>query len=169
QRGGRSGRVHRDQVMPPIFKQTIQPLEINVGGHAKLECEIEDAPSVTFKWFKSGVEIRQGDKYRILSSHIVSSLEVLNPIKADSGDYTCKASNQPQWGVFLSNPALYLCILLSSHQNYAFAIFISPNTGHQMVLTHPPCPICLALRPEPPLPCRFSEKHCKISLLHWLL
>uniref|UniRef100_A0A3P8UF82 Ig-like domain-containing protein n=1 Tax=Cynoglossus semilaevis TaxID=244447 RepID=A0A3P8UF82_CYNSE len=107
QRGGRSGRVHRDQVMPPIFKQTIQPLEINVGGHAKLECEIEDAPSVTFKWFKSGVEIRQGDKYRILSSHIVSSLEVLNPIKADSGDYTCKASNQPQWGVFLSNPLCY--------------------------------------------------------------
>lgn len=117
--------------VPPIFKQTIQPLEINVGGHAKLECEIEDAPSVTFKWFKSGVEIRQGDKYRILSSHIVSSLEVLNPIKADSGDYTCKASNQhgtdsctgalivtgkTPVGRVLSNPALYLCMCLRERE-----------------------------------------------------
>ena len=81
-------------LVPPVFRQKITPLEINVGSHAKFECEIEDAPSVTFKWYKSGIEIKQGDKYRILSSHISSSLEIQNPIKADSNEYTCKASNQ---------------------------------------------------------------------------
>uniref|UniRef100_A0A3Q3GRN5 Ig-like domain-containing protein n=1 Tax=Labrus bergylta TaxID=56723 RepID=A0A3Q3GRN5_9LABR len=74
--------------------QKITPLEINVGSQAKFECEIQDAPTVTFKWYKSGIEIRQSEKYRILSRHIGSSLELLNPVKADSGEYTCKASNQ---------------------------------------------------------------------------
>lgn len=80
--------------MPPVFRQKITPLEINIGSHAKFECEIEDAPSVTFKWYRSGIEIKQSEKYRILSSHISSSLELLNPVKADSSEYTCKASNQ---------------------------------------------------------------------------
>uniref|UniRef100_A0A3Q4BU93 Ig-like domain-containing protein n=1 Tax=Mola mola TaxID=94237 RepID=A0A3Q4BU93_MOLML len=65
-----------------------------VGSDAKFECEIEDAPNVTFKWWKSGIEIKQSEKYRILSGTTSSSLEILNPIKADSSEYTCKASNQ---------------------------------------------------------------------------
>uniref|UniRef100_A0AAZ1XBU0 Ig-like domain-containing protein n=1 Tax=Oreochromis aureus TaxID=47969 RepID=A0AAZ1XBU0_OREAU len=51
-------------------------------------------PDVTFKWYKSGTEIRQSEKYRIVSCHTSSTLELLNPVKADSGEYTCKASNQ---------------------------------------------------------------------------
>lgn len=80
--------------VPPVFRQKITPLEINIGSHAKFECEIEDAPNVAFKWYRSGIEIRQSEKYRILSRHTSSSLELLNPVKADSGEYTCKASNQ---------------------------------------------------------------------------
>uniref|UniRef100_A0A8C2ZMK5 Ig-like domain-containing protein n=1 Tax=Cyclopterus lumpus TaxID=8103 RepID=A0A8C2ZMK5_CYCLU len=80
--------------VPPVFRQKILPLEINIGGQAKFECEIEDAPSVTFKWYKSGIEIKHSEKCRILSRHSSSSLELLNPIKADSNEYTCKASNQ---------------------------------------------------------------------------
>uniref|UniRef100_A0A3P9PZK9 Ig-like domain-containing protein n=1 Tax=Poecilia reticulata TaxID=8081 RepID=A0A3P9PZK9_POERE len=72
----------------------INPVEINVGGHAKFDCETEDAPNVTFKWYKSNIEIKQSEKYRIISRHTGSSLELLNPVKADSGEYTCKASNQ---------------------------------------------------------------------------
>lgn len=80
--------------VPPVFKQKINPVDINVGDHAKFDCETEDAPNVTFKWYKSGIEIRPSDKYRIISHHNHSSVEILNPVKADSGDYTCKASNQ---------------------------------------------------------------------------
>uniref|UniRef100_A0A3P9Q014 Ig-like domain-containing protein n=1 Tax=Poecilia reticulata TaxID=8081 RepID=A0A3P9Q014_POERE len=63
-------------------------------SHAKFDCETEDAPNVTFKWYKSNIEIKQSEKYRIISRHTGSSLELLNPVKADSGEYTCKASNQ---------------------------------------------------------------------------
>ena len=80
--------------VPPVFRYKILPMDINVGNSAKFECETEDAPNVTFKWFKSGTEIKQSEKYRILSRHHSSSLEILNPTKADSSEYTCKASNQ---------------------------------------------------------------------------
>lgn len=78
----------------PVFRQKITPLEINFGSNARFECETEDAPSVTFKWFKSGIEIKQSEKCRIVSRHTSSSLELLRPLQADSGEYTCKASNQ---------------------------------------------------------------------------
>lgn len=80
--------------VPPVFRRKIHTLESSVGSPAKFECEIEDAPNVTFTWFKSGYEIRQSDKYRIISYSTTSSLELLSPTKADSGEYMCKALNQ---------------------------------------------------------------------------
>ncbi|XP_078142269.1 titin-like [Centroberyx gerrardi] len=78
----------------PVFRHKIVPVEINVGNSAKFECETEDAPNVNFKWFKDGNPIKDGDKCRIISRFHLSSLELLSPTKDDSGEYTCKASNQ---------------------------------------------------------------------------
>ena len=80
--------------MKPVFRRRIVPVEINIGNSAKFECETEDAPNVSFKWFKDGNPIKEGDKYRIISRFSISSLELLTPTKDDSGEYTCKASNQ---------------------------------------------------------------------------
>lgn len=80
--------------MKPVFRHRIVPIEINIGNTAKFECETEDAPNVSFKWFKDGNSIKQGEKYRIISRFSTSSLELLSPNKDDSGEYTCKASNQ---------------------------------------------------------------------------
>ncbi|XP_051980649.1 titin-like, partial [Xyrauchen texanus] len=79
--------------VPPIFRQKIQNLEVSVGSPANFKCEIKEAPGVTFKWFKSDSEIRHSDKYRIVSHHHTSSLEFLSPSVADSGEFTCRASN----------------------------------------------------------------------------
>lgn len=80
--------------VPPVFRRKIQNLEVNVGSPAKFECEIEEAPGVTFKWFKSGSELRHSDKCRIISRYHTSSLEIFSPSIADSGEFTCKASNR---------------------------------------------------------------------------
>lgn len=69
-------------------------MEINIGNSAKFECETEDAPNVSFKWFKDGHPIKEGDRCRIISRFRSSSLELLRATKDDSGEYTCKASNQ---------------------------------------------------------------------------
>lgn len=80
--------------MKPVFRHKIVPVEINIGSTAKFECETEDAPNVSFKWFKDGHPIKEGDKYRIISRFSTSSLELLSTKRDDSGEYTCKASNQ---------------------------------------------------------------------------
>uniref|UniRef100_A0A3B4TIA1 Ig-like domain-containing protein n=1 Tax=Seriola dumerili TaxID=41447 RepID=A0A3B4TIA1_SERDU len=63
-------------------------------SHLSTATSCFDAPNVSFKWFKDGQSIREGDKYRIISRFSTSSLELLAPTKEDSGEYTCKASNQ---------------------------------------------------------------------------
>lgn len=78
----------------PVFRHKIVPVEMNIGSSAKFECETEDAPNVSFKWFKDGHPIKEGEKYRIISRFSSSSLELLRTTKDDSGEYTCKASNQ---------------------------------------------------------------------------
>lgn len=80
--------------MPPVFKKKICDMQGNIGSPVKFECEIEETPNVTFKWFKSGSEIRQSDKFRIISRQNTSSLELLNPTKDDIGEYSCRASNK---------------------------------------------------------------------------
>uniref|UniRef100_A0A3P9HHB7 Ig-like domain-containing protein n=1 Tax=Oryzias latipes TaxID=8090 RepID=A0A3P9HHB7_ORYLA len=82
-----------------VFREQEQVTVVQKKGYKvsvseQFECETEDAPNVTFKWYKSSVEIRHSEKYRILSRPTSSSLEVVKPVKADSGEYTCKASNQ---------------------------------------------------------------------------
>ncbi|KTF71343.1 hypothetical protein cypCar_00035221, partial [Cyprinus carpio] len=80
--------------VPPVFKKKICDMQSNIGSPAKFECEIEETPNVTFKWFKSGSEIRQSDKFRVISRQSTSSLELLNPTKDDAGEYSCRASNK---------------------------------------------------------------------------
>lgn len=69
-------------------------MEINVGNAVKFECEVEEAPDVSFTWFKDGHQVHEGLKYTITSRSRTSCLQVLQPVKEDSGQYTCKVSNQ---------------------------------------------------------------------------
>ncbi|XP_023249160.1 titin-like, partial [Seriola lalandi dorsalis] len=43
----------------PVFRHRIVPMEINIGNSAKFECETEDAPNVSFKWYKDGQSIKE--------------------------------------------------------------------------------------------------------------
>lgn len=69
-------------------------METNVGNAVKFECEVEDAPEVSFTWFKDGHQVHEGHKYTIISRSRTSCLQILQPIKEDSGEYTCRVSNQ---------------------------------------------------------------------------
>lgn len=78
----------------PVFRSRIVPMEINVGNAVKFECEVEEAPEVSFTWFKDGHQVHEGHKYTIINRSRTSCLQILQPIKEDSGEYTCKVSNQ---------------------------------------------------------------------------
>uniref|UniRef100_A0A3B4X0T2 Ig-like domain-containing protein n=1 Tax=Seriola lalandi dorsalis TaxID=1841481 RepID=A0A3B4X0T2_SERLL len=93
---------------PPEFTKTIESVQLSEGGQAFFRYIVtgDPLPEVQwlkgsfhiqpsgFKWYKDGQSIKEGDKYRIISRFRTSSLELLAPTKEDSGEYTCKASNQ---------------------------------------------------------------------------
>lgn len=69
-------------------------MEISVGNIAKFECETEDAQNVSFSWFKDGHPFKERDKCRIISHFRTSCLKLLSANRGDSGEYTCRATNQ---------------------------------------------------------------------------
>uniref|UniRef100_A0A3Q2R0H2 Ig-like domain-containing protein n=1 Tax=Fundulus heteroclitus TaxID=8078 RepID=A0A3Q2R0H2_FUNHE len=84
-----SGRVTE---MPPRFINPICDMETPEGTTVMFECSLMGIPSPIVSWFKGDKKIPQNTKKYL--RHTGSSLELLNPVKADSGEYTCKASNQ---------------------------------------------------------------------------
>lgn len=55
---------------------------------ATFECETSE-PFVKVKWYKNGVEISPGDKYRTHSDRKAHFLSILMIDKSDEGDYSC--------------------------------------------------------------------------------
>uniref|UniRef100_A0A3Q0QVF2 Ig-like domain-containing protein n=1 Tax=Amphilophus citrinellus TaxID=61819 RepID=A0A3Q0QVF2_AMPCI len=76
---------------PPSFVKIPQPVEGLKGKDVVLYCEMcELIP----KWFKDGVELASGRKYKISFSRMISSLNVLSAEKIDSGEYTFEVMNE---------------------------------------------------------------------------
>uniref|UniRef100_A0A674MNC7 Ig-like domain-containing protein n=1 Tax=Takifugu rubripes TaxID=31033 RepID=A0A674MNC7_TAKRU len=77
--------------------------EINVGSSAKFE--LCGTPELVTKWFKDGIELASGNKYKISFSRMISCLNVLSTEKLDSGEYTfeimneCKVSGSPPFTI----------------------------------------------------------------------
>lgn len=55
---------------------------------ATFECETSE-PFVKVKWYKDGIEIHAGDKYRMHSDRKVHFLSVLTIDTSDAEDYSC--------------------------------------------------------------------------------
>lgn len=69
-------------------------LSVTAGDIAALEVKVCGTPELTPKWFKDGVELASGRKYKISFSRMISSLNVLSAEKVDSGEYTFEVMNE---------------------------------------------------------------------------
>uniref|UniRef100_A0A3B3YE86 Ig-like domain-containing protein n=1 Tax=Poecilia mexicana TaxID=48701 RepID=A0A3B3YE86_9TELE len=70
---------------PPKFMKAIESVQLSEGGQCFFRYVLTGEPLPDVQWFKGSIHI---DRFT------ASSLEILSPSKDDSGEYTCKASNQ---------------------------------------------------------------------------
>uniref|UniRef100_A0A3P8NZU0 Ig-like domain-containing protein n=1 Tax=Astatotilapia calliptera TaxID=8154 RepID=A0A3P8NZU0_ASTCA len=129
-------------------------------------------PDVAFKWYKSGTEIRQSEKYRIVSHHTSSSLELLNPVKADSGEYTCKASNQHGTDSCTASLIVTGKIPKGPHLNYCLFLMVVFLNLLNFLCALPalhrdvPTSICIKTRPNDFI---CGKTSCVPVLTYWIL
>lgn len=69
-------------------------LSVTAGDIAALEVKVCGTPELVTKWFKDGIELASGNKYKISFSRMISCLNVLSTEKLDSGEYTFEIMNE---------------------------------------------------------------------------
>uniref|UniRef100_A0A0K8UMS0 Regulatory protein zeste n=1 Tax=Bactrocera latifrons TaxID=174628 RepID=A0A0K8UMS0_BACLA len=80
----------------PIF---VQPLSdhkpIHEGKNIHLECRLEPMgdPTMRVEWFHNGRPITVGSRFRTYYDFGFVALDIVQAIAADSGEYTCRATN----------------------------------------------------------------------------
>uniref|UniRef100_A0A8C8RA17 Ig-like domain-containing protein n=1 Tax=Pelusios castaneus TaxID=367368 RepID=A0A8C8RA17_9SAUR len=79
---------------PPLFDIPIAPLDVIAGESADFECHISGTQPIKVTWAKNNQEIWTGGKYQISYVENIAHLTILNADSADSGTYTCHASNE---------------------------------------------------------------------------
>lgn len=71
-----------------------ESFSVTAGDIAALEVKVSGTPELKPKWFKDGVELSSGQKYKISFSKMISSLKVLSAEKIDTGEYTFEVKNE---------------------------------------------------------------------------
>jgi hypothetical protein len=82
---------------PPRFTtQLIGPNNLVEGQSAHYECRIEPYPDPNLKveWFHNGQPLQSGHRFRTTYDFGFAALDILTVYPADSGEYTCKATNR---------------------------------------------------------------------------
>ncbi|KAJ8416945.1 hypothetical protein AAFF_G00328230, partial [Aldrovandia affinis] len=86
--------AHLTILEPASIVDKPESFSVTVGEPAAFECTVAGTPELKPKWFKDGVELSSGRKYKITFSKMISSLKVLSTEKGDTGEYTFQIKNE---------------------------------------------------------------------------
>ena len=82
-------------MMAPVFELPLSDVTIVDGQKAVLECRINAMPRAEVTWFVDGVEIRQSEDFRMISTDDGwYRLIIEDTLVEDDGEYTVKAVNE---------------------------------------------------------------------------
>lgn len=94
------GKEKRDmttpyKLQPPLFIEHFQPLVLTEGQSAHFEAKLIPIgdPALKVTWYRDGIELKSGHKYRIFHDFGIVILDVLYCYEEDSGLYECRAVN----------------------------------------------------------------------------
>lgn len=77
----------------PQLRQQLKNEEVEVGGTAKLRCEISISKAEV-EWRKDGVLLHSSSKYEMWQHGTVRELRVHHLEPSDAGEYSCKAGDE---------------------------------------------------------------------------
>lgn len=78
---------------PPVFDQHLAPVTASEGDFVQLSCHVQGSEPIRIQWLRAGREIKPSDRCSFSFASGTAVLELKETVKADSGDYVCKASN----------------------------------------------------------------------------
>uniref|UniRef100_A0AAY5EH61 Ig-like domain-containing protein n=1 Tax=Electrophorus electricus TaxID=8005 RepID=A0AAY5EH61_ELEEL len=71
----------------------LEPMEVTAGDAVCLKCQIGGTPVINVAWFKGDGKVRSSPSCRIEYSKGTACLKLTKVLKADTGEYICKAEN----------------------------------------------------------------------------
>ncbi|MGH0147813.1 UNVERIFIED_CONTAM: hypothetical protein FKN15_042226 [Acipenser sinensis] len=77
---------------PPKIKK-IKNQVLQEGEKLTLKCEATGNPTLTYKWYRDGTELKKSPEIKIKSGRKNSRLQISSVKVADGGDYTCEVEN----------------------------------------------------------------------------
>ncbi|XP_050565252.1 LOW QUALITY PROTEIN: obscurin [Cygnus atratus] len=88
-----STAVLRVNAIKPQLRQQLKNEEVEVGGTAKLRCEISISKAEV-EWRKDGVLLQSSSKYEMWQHGTLRELRVHRLEPSDAGEYSCKAGDE---------------------------------------------------------------------------
>ncbi|XP_071285988.1 obscurin-like, partial [Agelaius tricolor] len=88
-----STAVLRVNAIKPQLKQQLRNEEVEVGGTARLRCEVSISKAEV-EWRKDGVLLQPSSKYEMWQDGTLRELRVHHLQPGDAGEYSCKAGDQ---------------------------------------------------------------------------
>ncbi|XP_050361303.1 titin-like isoform X2 [Nymphalis io] len=84
----------RDNKRKPVFSTFLTDRTAVEGSRVKLTCSILSPTDPTVTWYKNGKELDNKHKFRSKFVEGLITLEILNAIPSDSGEYSCNIENE---------------------------------------------------------------------------
>ncbi|CAF4744171.1 unnamed protein product [Pieris macdunnoughi] len=84
----------RDLKRKPVFTTHLTNRTAVEGSRVKLTCSVLSSTEPVLKWYKNGVLLEDKHKYKIKFIDGLITMELLNALPSDSGDYSCTVDNE---------------------------------------------------------------------------
>lgn len=80
-------------MIPPTFIRKLTNIQQMMGSLVTMECGVAGSPPLSVEWSKGKLQLSSSSKYKVFGSENRFCLEFQLNEAADTGQYSCRATN----------------------------------------------------------------------------